>query len=92
MTWAKSSYCDGASACVEIWRRSSRCESGDCVEVAWHKSTHSTSQECVEVGHTAGAVGLRDSKNPDGPELWFTPEEWDAFVSGVKAGEFDDMG
>ncbi|MFD8528827.1 HTH domain-containing protein [Streptosporangium canum] len=32
----------------------------------------------------------RDSKAPDGPKLFFTPSERDAFVGGVKLGEFDD--
>nr|WP_204010230.1 DUF397 domain-containing protein [Sphaerimonospora thailandensis] len=35
---------------------------------------------------------LRDSKDPEGPKLFFTPAEWDAFVGGVKDGEFDDLG
>ena len=32
---------------------------------------------------------VRDSKNPRGPVLMFTPEEWDAFFGGVRNGEFD---
>lgn len=48
---------------------------------------------CVEVGHRGGMVGLRDSKlGDDGPELWFTRGEWDAFCAGVRAGDFDDIG
>ncbi|HEU5159442.1 MAG TPA: DUF397 domain-containing protein [Streptosporangiaceae bacterium] len=37
----------------------------------WRKSSHSNDQgECVEVGvFPSGAVGIRDSKNPDGPRL-----------------------
>ena len=34
-------------------------------------------------------VELRDSKNPDGPTLLFTPGEVDAFFDGVRRGEFD---
>jgi hypothetical protein len=34
-------------------------------------------------------VALRDSKDPDGPILTFTPDEWDAFLRGAKAGRFD---
>jgi hypothetical protein len=34
-------------------------------------------------------VRVRDSKDPDGPVLKFTGPEWDAFVAGVKDGEFD---
>ncbi|WP_141548095.1 DUF397 domain-containing protein, partial [Nocardia farcinica] len=34
-------------------------------------------------------VGVRDSKNPAGGALVFTPSEWDAFLAGARAGEFD---
>jgi Domain of unknown function (DUF397) len=44
---------------------------------------------CVEVGFVTAAILMRDSKDPDGPVLRFTTDEWKAFVSGVKAGEFD---
>ena len=44
---------------------------------------------CVEVALQASAVGVRDSKNRLGGTLHFTPDEWNAFVAGVKAGEFD---
>lgn len=36
-----------------------------------------------------GLVGVRDSKNPTGPALVFTPGEWDAFTAGIQGGEFD---
>lgn len=32
---------------------------------------------------------MSDTKDPDGPKLAFTQAEWDAFVAGVKNGEFD---
>ncbi|MCO1616668.1 DUF397 domain-containing protein [Micromonospora sp. CPM1] len=56
-----------------IWRKSSRSGTqGDCVEVA---------------DNLAGVVGVRDSKNPAGPVLTFTPDAWRAFVrvSGSRA-------
>ncbi|WP_194829333.1 DUF397 domain-containing protein [Nocardia sp. XZ_19_231] len=44
----------------------------------------------VEVAMLAeGHVALRDSKNPEGPVLIFTPSEWTAFTAGVHDGEFD---
>jgi hypothetical protein len=43
----------------------------------------------VEVAFVGGAIAVRDSKNPIGPVLIFTPDEWDAFVAGAKDGEFD---
>ena len=36
-------------------------------------------------------IVMRDAKNPEGPTLYFTEAEWDAFVLGVKDGEFDDL-
>ncbi|MEU0507041.1 DUF397 domain-containing protein [Nocardia sp. NPDC005998] len=57
----------------------------------WFKSSRSASgKDCVEVAHLAGGmVGVRDSKNPTGPALVFTPTEWDAFTAGVQDGEFN---
>ncbi|WP_062991606.1 DUF397 domain-containing protein [Nocardia anaemiae] len=57
----------------------------------WFKSSRSGGQnECVEIAWLAGGyVGVRDSKNPDGPALAFTPCEWDAFMAGVQDGEFN---
>ena len=57
----------------------------------WRKSTRSTtSGNCVEVAdNLPGAIAVRDSKNPTGPALVFAPAEWQAFVEGVKDGEFD---
>jgi hypothetical protein len=36
-----------------------------------------------------GGVAARDSNNPTGPALVFTPAEWVAFASAVADGEFD---
>ncbi|MFD1045231.1 DUF397 domain-containing protein [Kibdelosporangium lantanae] len=48
--------------------------------------------ETAFVTHTDGVTYtvMRNSKYPDGTKLTFTPSEWDAFIKGVKAGEFDD--
>ncbi|WP_280422455.1 DUF397 domain-containing protein [Nocardia carnea] len=57
----------------------------------WFKSSRSQGgNECVEAAHLdGGRVGVRDSKNPTGPALVFTPGEWDAFLAGAKDGGFD---
>jgi hypothetical protein len=57
----------------------------------WKKSSWSmTNGNCVEVvGLSGNLVRIRDSKNPRGPILGFTSAEWDAFVGGVRNGEFD---
>ncbi|MBF6163522.1 DUF397 domain-containing protein [Streptomyces gardneri] len=62
----------------------------DLSEAQWRKSSHSGGgQECVEVAHLAGGlVGVRDSKNPTGPAVIFTPGAWDTFTVGVASGAF----
>jgi hypothetical protein len=63
----------------------------DLTNAGWYKSSRSgpNCDNCVEVAFVSGAVAVRDSKNPTGPALIFTPDEWDAFVGGTKDGEFD---
>ncbi len=65
--------------------------SGNDPSINWIKSSFSTyNGNCVEVaGLTTDTVRVRDSKNPRGGMLNFTPAEWDAFVGGVRNGEFD---
>lgn len=58
----------------------------------WVKSTRSSGNcdNCVEVAFVDGAIAVRDSKDPHGPALIYTHDEWDAFLHGVKGGEFDN--
>lgn len=59
------------------WRRTNPdAPGGDSVEVA-----------LLDDGTTA----MRRSDDPDGVVVFFTPAEMDAFIKGVKAGEFDDL-
>ena len=61
----------------------------DPATVNWHKSSHSTNNGCVEVAQIDDQIAVRDSKDPSGPVLVFTPHEWRAFLAGVRDGEFD---
>jgi Domain of unknown function (DUF397) len=62
-------------------------------EARWRKSARSSAQgNCVELARLSGAeVAIRNSRHPDGPALVFTEAELDAFLGGVKDGEFDDL-
>jgi hypothetical protein len=63
----------------------------DTSALNWWKSSKSANNgACVEVAILPeGGITVRDSKNATGPTLVFTPTEWDAFIGGVKDGEFD---
>src|SRR5262245_25963263 len=60
----------------------------------WVKSSASFSNgACVEVADLPNrVVGVRHSKDPEGPVLKFTPAEWHAFLGGARLGEFDSFG
>jgi hypothetical protein len=82
--WRKSSFSNGSG--------------GSCVEVgtAWPSRADSDKPAGDEITATASlsrsggpAVAVRHSKDPDGPKLVFTTEEWEAFTAGIRAGEFD---
>jgi hypothetical protein len=63
----------------------------DLTDAQWVKSRHSgpTGGNCVEVASLAdGAVAVRNSRHPAGPTLIFSAPEWDAFVGGIKDGDF----
>ncbi|MER6591070.1 DUF397 domain-containing protein [Micromonospora purpureochromogenes] len=58
----------------------------DLSRARWRKSTRSNGSggACVEVAdNLPGVVAVRDSKDPAGPALTFSPAAWRAFVSGV---------
>ncbi|MEU0520235.1 DUF397 domain-containing protein [Streptosporangium sp. NPDC006007] len=62
--------------------------------VAWHISARSANSngQCVEAGPLAdgsGRVAVRHSRRPDAEVIVYTRAEWEAFVGGVKDGEFD---
>lgn len=60
---------------------------------SWRKSTFSNpSGNCVEFAEATGSqVAVRNSRFPDAGVLFYTRPEIDAFLQGVKAGEFDDL-
>jgi hypothetical protein len=70
--WRKSSYSSSQANCVEV------------AALGWHTSSHSSDEaNCVEVAPGGLAVGVRDSKNPDGPVLAVPAVRWSAFLHGI---------
>lgn len=56
----------------------------------WFKSSFSAAGNCVEVAQLpGGGVALRDSKDRAKRPHVYTRPEWEAFLAGVKNGEFD---
>lgn len=61
-----------------LWRTSSKSgTNGDCVQVA------------TNLANLLGIVPVRDSKDPDGGLLAFSPDAWSEFTIAVRDGEFD---
>jgi hypothetical protein len=61
--------------------------------VTWQKSSRSNpSGNCVECAALAdGSVAVRNSRDPEGPALIYTKAEIDAFILGVRDGDFDNL-
>jgi hypothetical protein len=60
----------------------------------WQKSRRSNpSGNCVELAELPGGrgVAVRNSRDPDGPALIYTPDEIAAFLLGVRDGDFDNL-
>ena len=62
------------------------------MSLVWRKAQLSTTNgSCIEIASLAGKIAMRDSKDPGGPVLVYTPTEFAAFLDGAKRGEFDDL-
>ncbi|MEU7583730.1 DUF397 domain-containing protein [Streptomyces sp. NPDC041068] len=71
LAWFKSSY-SGSSG-------------DDCLEIAlaWRKSSYSSGGDgdCLEIAPCPTSIHIRDSKNPQGPQLALAPHAWTVFVT-----------
>jgi len=60
-------------------------------ELSWRVARQCNGGACIRVASTGDVVVVGDSKNPHGPVLAYSREEWSAFVEGVRQGDFDDI-
>lgn len=87
VTWAKSSHSQGNGNCLEAkFQKSSysNSSSGNCLEARFHKSSYSNGCAC----EPDDTIIVRDSKNPEGGVLEFSPDSWLSFLAGIKSNEF----
>ena len=61
----------------------------DLSTAVWRKSSYSQGggNNCVEVAAVAGAVAIRDSKDPDGPAHVVSPAAFGALLDRIKRGK-----
>ena len=54
----------------------------------WRRSRHCSGGSCVELAKVGDRYLVRDGKNPEVSPLSFSTAEWEAFVQGIKLGDF----
>lgn len=61
--------------------------------IYWRTSSFSGNNgTCVEVAALPdGHIAVRNSNHRDGGTILFTPAELNAWISGIKTGELDDL-
>ncbi|MFK0246998.1 DUF397 domain-containing protein [Amycolatopsis azurea] len=69
------------NAHIENWIRAN---------ATFRKSNRCQEGKCVEVAKTE-IIGVRNSGDPEGPLVFFTRAEWEAFAAGMFAGDFDHI-
>jgi hypothetical protein len=64
----------------------------DLSHAVWRKSEASGVNGCVEVAFVEEGVAVRNSRDSAGTVLLFSRADWEAFLRGVRNGEFDGSG
>jgi len=59
-------------------------------EMIWRKASRCGSSACVEVGSCGDRVVIRDSGDPQGPQLTFSRAAWARFRAALDSGVFGD--
>jgi len=65
---------------------------GEIAALSWIKAKASSHNgACVEIAAARGNIAIRDSKDPAGPVLLYTPAEFAAFLDGARNGDYDAL-
>ena len=57
--------------------------------ITWKVAKKCNDGGCIRVASQSDQILIGDTKNPSGPVLSYTRDEWNAFVEGVRHGDFD---
>ncbi|RFU41386.1 DUF397 domain-containing protein [Actinomadura logoneensis] len=60
--------------------------------IQWRKSSYSggsSDEACVEVARVGSGVGVRDSRDPDGPRLAVSAATFAGLLERVRLGDLD---
>lgn len=59
------------------------------IDNTWRKSSHSANGQCLEVRAALpnGTIEVRNSTDPHGPQLTFTPGSWRNFINDIKTNK-----
>ncbi|MEU8123347.1 DUF397 domain-containing protein [Spirillospora sp. NPDC049024] len=60
----------------------------------WRKSSYSggvNDEACVELARLGHSLGVRDSKDPEGPHLDLNPQAFGALLARIRRGELDRL-
>jgi Domain of unknown function (DUF397) len=57
----------------------------------WRVAKRSGGGNCIEVARAHNMIVLRHSRRPDAEMILYSMGEFEAFLDGVKRGEFDDL-
>ncbi|WP_301175628.1 DUF397 domain-containing protein [Actinomadura geliboluensis] len=58
----------------------------------WRKSSYTgggNDDACVKVADLGGCVGVRDSKDPEGPRLGVSARDFGGLLARIRRGELD---
>ncbi|GEM_PF-1196105 len=59
-------------------------------QLNWHVALACNGGECIRVASQGDQIIIGDSKNP-GAVLTYSRSEWDAFVRGIRQGDFEGL-